>query len=171
MRIALTGVLVSLLAFGCGGDGGNDPDDPFPDVAGRYQIEGTFDDLPTSEASFEGTLELTQASQESGDLEGSISVLVTIGGEDIDIRDNDLSPATVSPTGEISFMAADPGGTWTFTGTHTGSGITDGRHTLSDGTRSFSGPWTGDQTSAVARPAAAASRAQDLLQALRARVD
>ena len=112
--------------------------------AGVYEIEGTFDDLPAIEASFEGTLELTQASQESGTLEGSIAILATLGDEIFNVSDDALASARVSPSGVISFTAGNGLATWTFTGTASGTSIIDGRHTLSDGDESVSGPWRGD---------------------------
>ena len=50
MRLALGGVLLTIGLLGCGGDS-SDPDEPFPDVAGVYEVEGTFDDLPANDAS------------------------------------------------------------------------------------------------------------------------
>jgi hypothetical protein len=144
VRLALTGVLVTLLLSACGGDDSTGPDDPFPDVEGVYAIEGSFDHLPSSQASFEGTLELTQPSRESGELEGSISIIVTVGDATFPRSDDALSSATVSPSGEISFTAGEGESTWTFSGTVSGSSIIDGRHTLTDGTSDVTGPWSGE---------------------------
>lgn len=166
MRLALGGALLVLLVYGCGGDGGNQPEDPFPDVSGIYEIEGTFDDLPGSEASFEGTLELTQGSRESGTLEGSISVLATIGDDIFNVSDETLSSATVSPSGVIAFTAGDATATWTFSGTASGSSITNGRHTLSDGEQTISGPWRGDVAGSIAEIQMVPNRTGELLRRL-----
>lgn len=166
MRLALGGVLLVLFVSGCGGDDGNEPEDPFPDVEGVYEVEGTFDDLPSSEASFEGTLELTQASRESGDLEGSISVLATIGDEIFNVSDEELSAATVSPSGVIAFTAGAAAATWTFSGTVSGNSIANGRHTLSDGEQSISGPWSGDVAGSSAEIRMVPDRTGDLLRRL-----
>jgi hypothetical protein len=149
MRLALGGVLLTIALLGCGGGDSNDPGDFFPDVEGVYEVSGTLDDLPANQAFFDGTLTLTQASHETGDLEGSLSVVVTIADDIFNITDNELTPASVSPSGVIAFTAADPSGTWSFSGTAAGSSIIDGRHTLSDGTRSLSGPWQANRTSSV----------------------
>jgi hypothetical protein len=149
MRLALGGVLLTTALFGCGGGDSNEPEDPFPDVAGLYEVSGTFDDLPANVAFFDGTLTLTQASQATGDLQGTLSVLVTIDDEIFNIVDNALTPASVSPSGVIAFTAADASGTWTFSGTASGSSITDGRHTLTAGSNSFSGAWQADVTSTI----------------------
>jgi len=148
MRLALGGVFAMAL-LGCGGGDGNEPEDPFPDVEGVYEVSGSFDDVPASEAFFDGTLTLTQASPEAGDLEGSLSVLATIGDDVFNVVDNALAAASVSPTGVIAFTAADPTGTWTFSGTVSGTSIIEGRHTLSDGSISVSGPWLADRASST----------------------
>ena len=63
MRHALPGLLLtSALIAACGGSDANEPEDPFPDAGGVYEISGGFDGTPTSVGSFEGTLELTQGS-------------------------------------------------------------------------------------------------------------
>jgi hypothetical protein len=165
MRLALGGVLLTIALLGCGGDS-NDPDEPFPDVAGVYEIEGTLDDLPANVAHFEGTMELTQASRESGDLEGSLDVLATIDADIFNISDDNLSPASVSPSGVIAFTAADPSETWTFSGTASGNSIINGRHTLSDGNNSFSGPWRADVAASVGAIRVAPSDIQNLLSRL-----
>ncbi len=54
MRLALSGVLLTTALLGCGGDDSNEPDDPFPDVEGVYEVSGTFDGIPTNQAFFDG---------------------------------------------------------------------------------------------------------------------
>jgi hypothetical protein len=151
MRLAIRGascVLVIALIAGCGGDS-NDPGEAFPDASGVYEVTGGFDDFPSSQASFTGTLEFTQASRESGALEGSAAMLANLGGDIFNLTDDALSNATVSPSGVITFTMAGGSSTWTFSGTLSGNNISQGRHTLSGG-ESFSGSWqatraTGDR--------------------------
>ena len=139
-----TGLILAAFLLGCGGDS-NEPEPPFPDAAGVYEMSGGFDDIPSADGSFTGTLELTQASRESGALAGSAAILVDLGGDVFNITDDDLGGATVSPSGTVTFTLGDLGATWTFTGTLTASAITAGRHTLS-GDVSISGDWRADRT-------------------------
>ena len=146
MRLALSGVLLTLaLLPACGGGDSNEPEDPFPDAAGVYQVTGGFDDLPSNVGSFTGTLEITQASRSSGTLGGSAAILATIDGQVFNISDPALDDANVSPSGVVSFTIVQ-GGTWTFSGTLAGNSITTGRHTLSAGGESFSGNWQANRT-------------------------
>jgi hypothetical protein len=147
MRALVCATLLSAGLLGCGGDSSG-PDAPFPDAAGVYNVTGSFDDLPTSVAHFEGTLTLTQASRESGVLGGSAAYLATIGDDVFNLTDDAIDEATISPTGAISYTLADPSGSWTFTGTLSGTTIIDGRHTISDGSASYSGVWSGTTATA-----------------------
>jgi hypothetical protein len=163
MRLALGGVLLTLLLSACGGGDSNEPEDPFPDVAGVYEVDGTFDDLPATTASFQGTLELTQESRETSALGGSISVLAVIGDDIFNVSDEAISSATVSPSGVISFTAGDGLTTWTFSGTASGTSITNGRHTLSAGTDNLSGSWSGNSASSVVTSARISANSPDAL--------
>jgi hypothetical protein len=167
MRLALGGVLLTIGLLGCGGDSG--PDEPFPDVAGVYEIQGTFDDLPANEASFEGTLELTQASQETGTIGGSLAVLATLGEDIVNVTDDALASASVSPSGVIAFSAGQGSATWTFSGTASENSIINGRHTLSAGSDNFSGPWRADIAGSVRAAQIAPGGVADLLHLLRDR--
>ena len=139
-------LLVVVFAFGCGGDS-NAPNPAFPDAAGVYSMNGGFDGIPSSEASFIGTLTLTQASRAQGTLGGSATVTATIGGDAITATEDALTQASVSTAGAITFTMTDPSGTWTFTGTLAGNSIAQGRHTVSaPGTGTISGSWTGSRT-------------------------
>jgi len=143
-RSAPVTALVCALFLGCGGGGGDSliPNDPFPDAAGSYQMEGGFDGLTRNEASFTGILTLTQASRQSGTLGGSVSLSLTVDGSRSSAS-SAIQSASVSPSGEIAFRlgsAADDA-TWTFNGTLAGSTI-NGRHTLSDGSQAFPGNWS-----------------------------
>jgi hypothetical protein len=150
MRLALSGVLLALAVLpACGGGDSTEPEDPFPDAAGVYQVSGGFDGIPSNVGSFSGTLEITQASRSSGTLQGSAAILATIDGNVFNLNDPVLDGANVSPAGVLSFTMADNSGTWTFTGTLSGNTITGGRHTLSGGTESISGNWQGSRTAAA----------------------
>ncbi len=158
MRLALSGVLLPLtLLTACGGDS-NEPEDPFPDAAGVYQVSGGFDDIPSNVGSFQGTLELTQASRSSGTLQGSAAIVATLEGDVFNLSDPAIASANVSPSGVLSFTMVGAAATWTFSGTLSGTTITAGRHTLSDGVQSFSGNWQGNRSSGSANGAAPAVR-------------
>jgi hypothetical protein len=159
MRLALSGVLLTLaLLPACGGGDSNEPEDPFPDAAGVYQVSGGFDGLPSNVGSFTGTLEITQATRSSGTLQASAAILATIDGDVFNISDPALANANVSPSGVLSFTIVGAGATWTFSGTLSGSTISGGRHTLSDGVQSLSGNWQGNRAAGAAIGAGPAVR-------------
>ncbi|HUF36198.1 MAG TPA: hypothetical protein VMN37_09620 [Gemmatimonadales bacterium] len=170
MRHAMRGVLFSFaLLTACGGSDANEPEPPFPDVAGVYDVSGGFDGIPTSVGSFAGTLELTQASRSSGTLQGSAAILATIDGSVFNVGDASLANANVSPAGVLSFTMADNSGTWTFSGTYSSGTIGQGRHTLSSGGESLSGNWQGTRAAgSVAAPGLVVRRLS--LEALGGRV-
>jgi hypothetical protein len=147
-RLFIASVLVSFSLGGCGGGSGDTsaPEEPFPDVAGVYNVQGGFDDLTADEASFVGSLVLNQASRQSGELTGTMSVTATINGEVTTAGNVAIQSASVSPSGTVSFELGSigNGGRWTFSGTASGETIS-GRHTLTDGSLSFSGDWTATQ--------------------------
>jgi hypothetical protein len=136
-------LLTTLAVLGCGGDDSNDPGDPFPDANGAYEVTGSFDELPSTTASFTGTVTLTHASQQSGTLGGSAALLAEIDGNIYNLTDETLTSATVSPSGVIAFTLGSSGATWTFSGTLSGNNIAQGRHTMSSGETSYSGSWQG----------------------------
>jgi hypothetical protein len=150
MRFALGGMLLTLAVLGCGGDDSNDPGDPFPDANGAYHMTGSFDDVPSSTASFTGTVELTHASQQSGTLGGSAALVAEIDGDIFNLTEDALTNATVSPSGVLAFTIASGGATWTFSGTLSGNNIVQGRHTLSDGETTLSGSWQGTRATGPA---------------------
>jgi hypothetical protein len=170
MRHALRSVLLTCaFLMACGGGDANEPEDPFPDAAGVYEISGGFDDLPTSIGSFEGTLELTQATRASGALQGSAAILATLDGDVFNLNDASLTSANVSPSGVITFTMGDNSTTWTFSGTLSGASIGQGRHTLSGGGESLSGNWQGTLSAGSAAAAGIAARSLSL-EALRIRL-
>lgn len=127
----------------CGGDS-TGPDNPFPDASGSYALDGGFDGLTRSDASFSGSVTLTQASQTSGTLGGTMTVTLTVGGDVSTVTDVAIQSASVTPTGVVSFRlgSSAAGSSWTFSGTRAGKVIT-GRHTLASSDGTFSGDWTG----------------------------
>jgi hypothetical protein len=162
-----TRLLVLTLLLGCGGDS-NEPEAPFPDVSGVYELTGGFDELAPADGSFTGTLELTQASRESGALDGSAAILVDLDGDVFNISDDALTGATVSPSGVVTFTLGGAGATWTFTGTASGTGISQGRHTLAADI-TISGSWqaaraTGSGVRMVGRKASTAELLRRLVR-------
>jgi hypothetical protein len=122
----------------------------FPNVAGVYSINGTFDGTPSSQASFAGTLTLAQPSLGAGNLTGSASITAQIFGQTFNISDPSITNANVSSSGVITFTLTESSeATWTFTGTASGASITAGRHTLASSSGSISGDWTGTRVSGV----------------------
>jgi hypothetical protein len=146
LRRTTTVATLALLAS-CGGDA-TSPKDLFPDAAGVYQVNGTFDGISSSDAHFNGPLTLTQASRETGTLAGSAAYAVTIGSEIVNLSDDSISGAAVSPSGEVTYTMGEGGSTWTFTGTLSGTSIINGRHTLSEESGSASGAWSATRATA-----------------------
>jgi hypothetical protein len=110
-------------------------------------MNGGFDGFTSSQASFIGTVTLTQATRAEGTLGGSATVTATVGTDVATATEDALTQASVSTNGAITFTMTDPSGTWTFTGTLAGNSITQGRHTLTaPGTGTISGSWTGSRT-------------------------
>jgi hypothetical protein len=162
-------LLVSLAVIGCGGGDSNAPNPAFPDAAGVYSVSGDFDGLTPAEASFVGTVTLTQASREGGTLGGSASITATVGSDAATASDDALDQASVSQTGALAFTLVDQSGTWTFTGTLSGNSITGGRHTLNvPGSGTISGNWTGTRTAASALVMSPRGTATDLRALARA---
>ena len=134
-------VVLALAACGGGGDA-TAPNLPYPAVAGVYQLDGGFDGATRAQASFTGSLTLVQATRTQGTLTGTLSITAQIGGQVISATDQPFTSASVTPGGAITFAFAGSGASWTFTGTLSGKIVT-GRHTLTDGTTTVSGDWTG----------------------------
>jgi hypothetical protein len=147
MRPTIVVLLVCILGA-CGGDSSG-PSNVFPNAAGVYNVTGSFDGLSSSDAHFEGTLTLTQASQQSGTLGGSAAYLVTINGQLFNINTSSLNGAAVSPAGIVTFSLVDGGDSWTFSATRSSLGLTSGRHTLSTSSGTASGSWSGSRASAA----------------------
>ena len=145
-RRTVASIIGSLALSSCGGEGGDStgPDSGFPQVAGVYSIYGRFDGLSADEAAFAGTLVLVQASRNSGDLTGSLTMTISAQGTANSTGESPLESASVTQEGAVSFrLGPSPAAGWTFTGTLVGGITITGRHTLTDGqTASFPGTWS-----------------------------
>ncbi|HEX6405783.1 MAG TPA: hypothetical protein VFZ90_01215 [Gemmatimonadales bacterium] len=145
-RRTVASIIGSLALSSCGGEGGDStgPDSGFPQVAGVYSISGRFDGLSADEAAFAGTLVLVQASRNSGDLTGSLTMTISAQGTANSTGESPLESASVTQEGAVSFrLGPSPAAGWTFTGTLVGGITITGRHTLTDGqTASFPGTWS-----------------------------
>jgi hypothetical protein len=146
MRMSvLVGLAVAVLS-GCGGGDDSGPSDPqFPNVAGFYNLTGTFDGLTPQEASVAGTVQLTQATRESGTLGGNFQVTATIGADVFPIT-SAITSASVTQGGAVTWTIASNGVAWQFSGNLSGSSMS-GRHTLSNGAQSSSGNWSASPSS------------------------
>lgn len=131
--------LIIVAACGGGGDAAA-PSPAFPDVSGVYNVTGGFDGSSANQASFSGTLTLTQASREFGTLGGTFAVTAIINGKVL-VDTPSLAEAAVTQNGAVTFKVAEGGTTWIFTGTVAGK-VMSGRHTFSDGSTTISGNWT-----------------------------
>src|SRR3954451_14160035 len=144
-RRTVTSILLSLALSSCGGDGGGStgPDTGFPAVAGVYSIQGRFDGLTAEQAAFAGTLILVQASQQSGNLTGSLTMTLSAQGQVNSTGEAPLESASVSQQGAVSFrLGPSAAAGWTFNGTLVGGITITGTHTLNGQTASFPGTWT-----------------------------
>jgi hypothetical protein len=131
----------------CGDDtSGGGPNDLFPDVAGVYAIEGTFDAVPPEDASFTGTVTIEQESLESSLLTGTADITLTADAGNLVINDAELESASVTLSGVVEFLVSSPADnvTWSFTGERAGD-ILEGRHTLTQGSESQTGDWSGER--------------------------
>ena len=131
----------------CGDDNsGGGPNDLFPDVAGVYQIDGQFDGIPPGDASFTGAVTIEQESLESSLLTGSADITLTADAGNLVINDAELQSASVTLAGVVDFTVESPAqnATWTFTGERAGD-VLEGRHTLTQGSQSQSGDWSGSR--------------------------
>lgn len=135
--------LVMLAA--CGGDDSSAPQEPtYPAASGTYAVSGGFDGATPQEASFAGTVSVTQASRENPGLTGNFNVTATIGAS-VFVLAGSLQSATITTAGVISFLVGDSEASWSFSGTQSGTSFS-GRHTLTDGVDAFSGSWSMQRT-------------------------
>jgi hypothetical protein len=137
-RLALLAVAVTLVACG---DSTAPP--PFPAVAGTYNIELTFDGLPTSLAFGSGTITVVQPTRQDGALSGSSNITATAGSSTTHLTA--FHTASVTESGAIRFRINDPGaaGLWGFDGTVTNGGAKmSGTHALATSSGGGTGTWT-----------------------------
>lgn len=131
----------------CGDDtSGGGPNDLFPDVAGVYPIQGEFDAVLPEDASFTGTVTIEQASLESSLLTGTADIILTADAGNLVINDAELLDASVTLAGEVEFTVESQADnvSWTFSGERAGD-LLEGRHTLTQGSESQSGDWSGER--------------------------
>ena len=131
----------------CGDDtSGGGPNDLFPNVAGVYAIQGTFDAVPPAEASFTGTVTIEQASLESSILTGTADITLIATAGNLVINDAELQDATVTLAGVVEFTvpSAPDNVSWAFTGERAGD-VLEGQHTLTQGSESQTGDWNGER--------------------------
>lgn len=139
-------LLLTTLAIACGGDSPAAPSEPYPAAAGSYAVTATFDDLASAVASGTGTLTFTQTSRQVGTLGGTMSLTTNIGGSVTQI--SGLNNPSITTAGAVTFSIGQGSSvSWIFNGTLSGTSMT-GRHTISDGTTSFSGDWTATRVGA-----------------------
>jgi hypothetical protein len=149
MRMSvLVGLAVAALSACGGGDDAGPSAPQFPSVAGFYNLSGTFDGFTPQEASIAGTVQLTQATLESGVLGGNFQVTATIGGDVVPIT-SAITSASVTQNGAVTWTIASNGVAWQFSGNVAGTAMS-GRHTLSDGAQPVSGNWNASRSSLTA---------------------
>jgi hypothetical protein len=129
----------------CGDDtSGGEPNEPFPDVAGVYAVEGEFDGVDPSQASFTGSVTIEQESLESSILTGTANITISTTATNIDFTGAELENAAVTLAGVVSFTITDGPASWEFTGERAGD-ILEGDHTLTVNSESMTGTWTGER--------------------------
>ena len=139
--------LGAIAVIGCGDDtSGGGPNDSFPDVAGVYAVEGTFDGFTPEEASFTGSVTIDQESLESSILSGTADILLTAEAGDLALNDVELQDASVTLSGVVAFRVESTADNlvWTFSGERAGD-LLEGSHTLTQGSTSQSGEWSGER--------------------------
>jgi hypothetical protein len=166
MRMSvLMGFAVAMLSA-CGGGDDSGPSTPqYPNVAGFYNLSGTIDGLTPQEASIAGTVQLTQATLESGVLGGNFQVTATIDGSVVPIT-SAFASASVTQGGAVTWTISNNGISWQFSGNSSGATMS-GRHTLSDGAQSFAGDWNANRTSSIARMSASSGQLDVVFSGLR----
>lgn len=128
----------------CADDG--EPNNTFPDVAGRYDIEGEFDGLDPNTNFFTGTMTIEQESLESSLLTGTANINVTSSIGPLVVTNAELLDASVDRAGQVVFQLRDEEQdvTWDFQGERDG-GVIDGDHTVTQGTATLTGTWTAER--------------------------
>lgn len=137
-------IAVAAVTVACGGD--STGPDPFPAVAGTYNITIEFDDFAPSVARGTGTITFQQPSRTDGALTGSANIALVIGTETGTV--STVSNAAVDRDGTITFRIGNSTGStfWGFDGEVQSGGRLSGTHDLTDGIDSFKGTWTATRT-------------------------
>ena len=131
-------------ALACGDDDGNGPSDAFPDVAGVYTVEGQFDGADPSELSFDGTVTIEQESLETSLLSGTADLTIVTPTGTFPVTDAELLDADVNLVGDVTFSLEQGSVSWDFIGDRAGDLLT-GTHSLTLGSDSYTGTWTGQR--------------------------
>ena len=133
--------------LGCGDDdSGGGPSDLFPDVAGVYQVHGSFDGFTEAQAVVNGSVTIEQESQEQSTLTGTATLAKTGTEGTLTLTNVELQGASVTLSGIVSFTLGNTGGgvTWSFSGERAGN-VLEGQHTLTEGATTTGGDWTGER--------------------------
>jgi hypothetical protein len=129
----------------CGGDdGGNEPTDFFPDVAGVYAVQGQFEGVDPNDLRFTGTVTIEQESLESSLLTGTADFTIVSPSGNTTVNDAELLNAGVDLGGNVAFTVEQGTVSWDFVGEKAGDVLT-GTHDLILGSGSFTGTWTGQR--------------------------
>jgi hypothetical protein len=136
--------LGAVAALACGDDDTNGPADAFPDVAGVYTVEGQFDGADPSDLSFSGTVTIEQESLETSLLAGTADLTIVTPTGTLPVNDAELLNADVNLVGDVTFSLEQGSVSWNFIGDKSGD-ILSGTHSLTLGTNSFTGTWSGQR--------------------------
>jgi hypothetical protein len=118
-----------------------EPPPPFPEVAGIYKVEMTFDDFPATVRLDSGTIVLEQPSRHVGTLAGTANIRMLVAGSPI--GSTPIRFGSVDEAGAITFQIPPPSEsfTWTFTGTASGSKMS-GAHVYAGSRSVWGGGWS-----------------------------
>ena len=136
--------LAAAAVIACSDDDGNGPGDSFPDVAGVYAVDGQFDGVDPSDLSFTGTVTIEQESLESSLLTGTANLTLVSPSGNTPLNGAPLNDAGVDLGGNVAFTLEQGNISWEFTGEKAGD-ILSGTHTLTQGSETRTGTWTGER--------------------------
>ncbi len=142
-RLWLT-ALTAAAVIACGGDDNGGSTDFFPDVAGTYAVQGQFDDVDPSDLSFTGTVTIEQESLESSLLTGTANLTIVSPGGNTPLNGVPLIDAGVDLGGNVAFIIEQGNVSWDFHGEKAGD-ILSGTHTLTQGSETRTGTWSGER--------------------------
>lgn len=136
--------LAAATVLACGGDDNGGPTDFFPDVAGVYAVQGQFDGIDPSDLAFTGTVTIEQESLESSLLTGTANLTIVSPGGNTTLNGVPLLDAGVDLGGNVAFTLEQGSVSWDFTGEKAGD-VLSGTHTLTQGSETRSGTWSGQR--------------------------